>query len=74
VASEGHWASETLVLRGLQLVLVQVLGVLEWSQVVLVEPLLGACLFEEGVAAAPSAICFLFVKVCDAVFLPPHCF
>ncbi len=74
MALEGWWAFEPLeVLGGLQLVLVQVLEVLEQSQLVLEEPPLEASLFEEEVVAALSAIGFLFEKVCDAVFLPPHC-
>ncbi len=74
MALEGRWAFEPLeVLGGSQLVLVQVLEVLEQSQLVLEEPPLEASLFEEEVVAALSAIGFLFEKVCDAVFLPPHC-
>lgn len=74
MALAGQRAFEQLeVLGGSQLVLVQVLEVLEQSQLVLEEPLLEACLFEEVLVAALSAFCFLFGKVYDAVFFPPHC-
>lgn len=55
-------------------VLGQVLELLEQSRLVLGGQLLEACLLEEEVVEAPSAICFLFAKVFVKVFLPLHCF